>query len=110
MADTKRGRDKQADDNARRQRNRDLTESRDRADEVEPMRDDPGKQLGALDDALETHQYPTTTNTLSERYGDYTVETQNGYQSVSEVFAPLDNQTYTSADDVRSHIQGLVRR
>ena len=40
MADTKQGRDKQAHDEAKRQRKRDLNEARKRADEAEPTRDD----------------------------------------------------------------------
>ena len=40
MADTKKGREKQARDADDRQRERDATEARDRADESEPPRDD----------------------------------------------------------------------
>lgn len=110
MADDKRGRDKQADDEERRQRERELAEARDRADEAEPMRDDPGEQLGDLDEALDTHDYPTTTDELIESYGDYELETRGGRKSLHEVLAPTDNQTYSSADDVRGRIQGLLHR
>ncbi|WP_411968422.1 hypothetical protein [Haloferax sp. YSSS75] len=110
MADNKQGRDKQADDEKRRQRERELEEARNRADEAEPMRDDPGEKLGDLDEALGTHDYPTTTDELVEAYGDYELETQSGHKSLAEVLAPTDNQTYSSADDVRSRIQGLIHR
>ena len=110
MADDKQGRDKQAHDEERRQRERELDEARDRADEAEPVREDPGEQLGDLDEALETHDYPTTTEELIEAYGDYEVETRGGWKSIDEVLAPTDNQTYDSADDVRSRIQGLIHR
>ena len=40
MADTKEGREKQADDEERRQRERELAEARDRADEPDPTTDD----------------------------------------------------------------------
>jgi len=40
MADTKQGRDKQAHDEAKRQRERDLEEARKRGDEAEPPADD----------------------------------------------------------------------
>lgn len=110
MADDKQGRDEQADDEERRQRERELAEARDRADEAEPMRDDPGEQLGDLDEALETHEYPTTTEELVESYGDYEIETQGGWEPLDEVLASTDNQTFVSADDVRSRIQGLVHR
>jgi hypothetical protein len=110
MADDKRGREKQADDEERRQREREVTEARTRADEAEPMRDDPVDQLGDLDEALETHDYPTTTDELIEAYGDYQIEIQGGWESLDEVLAPTDTQTYISADDVRSRIRGRIHR
>ena len=42
MADTKQGRDKQANDEAKRQRERDLKEARERGDETEPDREGDG--------------------------------------------------------------------
>lgn len=110
MADDKQGRDDQAADEERRQRERELEEARNRGDEPEPIRDDPGEQLGDLDEALRSHEYPTTTEELIEAYGDYEIETQDGQKSLDEVLALTDNQTYDSADDVRSRIQGLIHR
>ena len=110
MADDKQDRDKQADDEERRQRERELEEARNRGDEAEPMHDDPSERLGDLDEALETHNYPTTTDELVESYGDYELETQGGRKFLDEVLASTDNQTYDSADDVRSRIQGLIHR
>ncbi|QLG28079.1 hypothetical protein HUG10_11170 [Halorarum halophilum] len=110
MADDKQGRDDQADDEKRRQQERMQEEARTRADEPEPMRGDPGERLGDLDDELETHDYPTTTDELVEAYGDYEIETQGGEESLEEVLAPTDNQTYDSADDVRSRVLGLLHR
>ena len=110
MADDKQGRDKQAHDAERRQRERELEEARDRADEPEPIGDEPGERLGDLSDALKDHDYPTTTDELIQAYGDYEVETQGGYTSIDEVLAPIDNETYDSADDVRNRIRGLIHR
>lgn len=113
MADNKRGREKQADDAERRQQERELDEARTRADEPEPEVEpvhDPGEQLGDLDGTLENHDYPTTTDDLIEAYGDQTVETQSGWESIDEVLAPIDNETYDSADDVRIRIQELIHR
>lgn len=110
MADDKRGREDQADDEERRQRERDLEEARERGDEAEPIRDDPGEHLSELDEALRNHAYPTTTDELIEAYGDYEVETQDGQTPLDDVLARTDDQTYESADDVRSRIQGLIRR
>ncbi|MCL9818264.1 DUF5789 family protein [Natronocalculus amylovorans] len=110
MADNKRSRDKKADDKDRRQRERELDEARHRADEAEPIQDNATEQLGDLDEVLEAHSYPTTTNELTERYGDYEVETQNGWKTIDEVLASTGNQTYTSATDVRKRILGLIHR
>lgn len=110
MVDDKRGRDNQADDEEGHQRKRKQEEIRDRTDEDLPMHGDPGGRLGDLDDALETHDYPTTTDELVEAYGDYEIETRGGEESLEEVLAPTDNQTYDSADDVRSRILGLIHR
>lgn len=105
MADNNTGRDKHADDEER-----DRETARDRADEAEPIHDDPGERLGDLDDALETQDYPTTTEELIQAYGDREVETQGGVKPISDVLAPIDNETYESADEVRNRIQGLIHR
>lgn len=49
MADTKKGRDKQARDKENRQRKRELQEARDRADEAEPPHVDADKDEGEED-------------------------------------------------------------
>ena len=108
MADNKKGRDKQADDEERRQRERELEEARNRADEPEPPRDEPGEKLGDLDEALEDHDYPTTTDELIEVYGDREVESQGGSTSIDELLGPIDDETYASADEVRNQIQRLL--
>ncbi|WP_227352807.1 DUF5789 family protein [Haladaptatus salinisoli] len=110
MADDKQGRDAKADDEERRQPERKREEVRDHAQEDQAMPGDPGGQLGDLDEALETQNYPTTTNKLVEAYGDYEIETQGGTESLEEVLASTDDQTYVSADDARSRILGLIHR
>jgi len=110
MADDKQGRDKQAHDQERRQRERELEEARTRANEAEPMRRDAADQLGALDDALATHDYPATTDELVEAYGDNEIETQGGSKSFADALASTDTQTYVSAADARNRIQGLIHQ
>ena len=105
MADTKDSREDQADNEERRQREQELQEARDRADEAEP-----GKRLGDLDAALETHDYPTTLEAIITAYGDHRVETQSGWKSVDEVLDPVGNETYDSADEVRNRILRLIQR
>ena len=107
MQDDKRGQD---EDNDNEQPERKREEARDRAHEDRAMSGDPGGRLGDLDEALETQNYPTTTDELVEAYGDYEIETQGGKESLEEVLAPTDNQTYDSADDVRSRLLGLIHR
>ncbi|WP_330633342.1 DUF5789 family protein [Halocatena halophila] len=110
MADDKQGRDEKADNEKRRQRERMQEEARTRADEEEPVRVDSGEQLGDLDGALETHNYPTTTDELVEAYGGYEIETQGGTKSLNKVLAGTDNQQYDSPMDVRQRLLGLVHR
>ena len=99
-----------SDDKERRQPERKREEVRDRAHEDRAMAGDPGGRLGDLDEALETQDYPTTTNELVEAYGDYEIETQGGTESLEEVLDLTDDQTFVSADDVRSRILGLIHR
>jgi hypothetical protein len=83
---------------------------RDRSHEPEAMNEDTAVQLGALDNALATYDYPATTNDLVAEYGDHEIETQDGTHSVADVLARTDNQTFVSADDVRRRILGLIHR
>ncbi|WIV67558.1 DUF5789 family protein [Natrialbaceae archaeon AArc-T1-2] len=110
MPDDKQGRDEKAEDEERRQPERKREEVRDRVHEERAMAGDPDGRLGELDKALETQNYPTTTNELVEAYGDYDIETQRGTESLEEVLASTDDQTFVSADDVRSRILGLIHR
>jgi hypothetical protein len=110
MTDDRSDRDEQADNAERRQRERELAEARTRGDEAEPVHDDTGERLGDLDDALDAHDYPTTTDELVAAYGDREVETRGGSESVEDLLAPVDDETYHSADNVRNRIQGLIRR
>lgn len=110
MADDNQRRGERPNNEERRQPEREREEERDRADEAEPMRGGPGERLGDLDDALEAHDYPTTTDELIEAYGDHQIETRGGEESLEEVLASTENQRYDSADDVRSRILGLVHR
>lgn len=110
MPDDKQGRGDKTDDGERRQPERRREEVRDRGHEDEAMAGDPNRRLGELDKALETQEYPTTTSEMVEAYGDYDIETQNGTKSLEEVLASTDNQTFVSADDVRSRILGLIHR
>lgn len=100
MADTKEGREKQAQAEERRQRARALQEALERADEAEPEPSEPRITATDLYEALETHDYPTATADLVETYGDYVVETETGWKSMSEVLGSLEDETFDSAEAV----------
>ncbi|WP_290814877.1 DUF5789 family protein [Halovivax sp.] len=118
MGDTKKGREKQAAAEQRRQRKRDLAEALDRGDEAEPDAgtDDAESgagtdaELGALDDALETLEYPTTTADVIASSGDLTVETGDGRDRLADVLAPVDDESYDSAEALRARILESIRR
>ena len=110
MADDKQGRDEQADDEKRRQRERMQDEARTRTNEEEPMRVDPDERLGDLDKALKSHDYPATTDELVEAYGDYELETQGSKKSLEDVLSSADDQMYDTAEDVHRRILELTGR
>ncbi|MFC4247993.1 hypothetical protein ACFOZ7_13745 [Natribaculum luteum] len=110
MTDDKQSRDEKDGEQGPRQSDRKVEKTRDRTREDQAMSGDPSGQLGDLGEALETHDYPTTTDELVAAYGDYEIETQGGTESLEEVLAPTDNQTYDSADDVQGRILGLIHR
>ncbi|ELY48303.1 hypothetical protein [Natronorubrum sulfidifaciens] len=77
MADTKKGRDKQARDADNRQRERELTEARDRADEAEPpdAEDEGDEAADSLESPRECHRRGCTepaTFLIVERYQEET--------------------------------------
>jgi hypothetical protein len=104
MADDKQGRDEQANREQERQRERMQEEAVTRADETEPT----GGDLGALGDALDSHDYPATTTELIEAYGEYDIEIRDGEQTLADVLASVDDELYDSADDARSEILNRI--
>lgn len=110
MPDDNQRRDEKEVDGERDQPERKREEVRNRAHEDQAMSGDPGGRLNDLDEVLGSHDYPTTTDELVEAYGDYEIETQHGTKSLDEVLASTENQTFDSADDVRSRILGLINR
>ena len=67
-----------------------------------------GVEFGALDQRLETHDYPTSTAELLEAHGDVEVGLQNGTEPLSEILGLLGDETYRSADGVRRDVVTLV--
>lgn len=104
MADDKQGRDKQAQDQDRRQRQRALKEELERWGETEPI----DAALQDLELMVETYEYPATPEELHEEFGDETIETEQGPLTVGDVFGEEPDRTYESATEVRELIRESV--
>lgn len=105
MADNEPHSDQHPTDDERSSRDRDSTASGDGSDDP-----DPGERLGELDPALESHDYPTTNTELVDAYGDYEVETQDGWQPLEELLDATDDERYERADDVRRRVLESINR
>ncbi|WP_181685571.1 DUF5789 family protein [Halorhabdus salina] len=103
MADDKRGRDKQAHDEERRQRERDLETELERRDEPEPPIS--ATELGELEDALETLSFPTTAAAVVETVGDREIESPEGTYRLAELLPETDAETFDSPAAVSVQVQ-----
>ncbi|ACV12894.1 conserved hypothetical protein [Halorhabdus utahensis DSM 12940] len=103
MADDKRGRDKQAHDEERRQRERDLETELQRRDEPEPPI--PATELGELEDELETVAFPATAAEVVETVGDREIESPEGTYRLEELLPKSDAETFDSPAAVSVQVQ-----
>lgn len=103
MADDKRGRDKQARDADRRQRERDIDEELERADEPEPPVD--SAELADLETELESVDFPATGTEVVAVVGDREVESADGTHTVEELIPDTDEVSFDSPTAVRVRIQ-----
>lgn len=103
MADDKSGRDKQARDVDKRQRERDLAAELERGDETEPPVDE--SELGELESELETLEYPATGSEVVAAVGDREVASTDGTYTVAELIPDVDDQAFDSPSDVRVRVQ-----
>lgn len=71
-----------------------------------------GIELGALDEALASHDYPTTASTLVDEYGDHELSLPGGSQAVEDVLGLYgeadEDQEFDDAAEVRQAIHNLV--
>jgi len=70
-----------------------------------------GVEFGELGTELETHEYPTTAETLLEEYGDHELELPSGEESFEEVLGPYTDdpdQQFNDADEVRQAVLNMV--
>lgn len=110
MSDEREGQGEDVDGKGQHQPERKREEVRDREHEDRAMPGELGGRLDGLDERLDEHEYPATTDQLVESYGDCELETKDGTTSLETVLAPTRNQTYDSADDVRNRVLGLIHR
>jgi len=102
MADDKRGRDKQAQDAKRRQREREIATELERGDEPEPpieMAD-----LADLEEELETLTFPATGAEVVARLGDRQIESEEGSYSIGELLPETDEETFDSPAAVQVQV------
>ncbi|MBO4247849.1 hypothetical protein IL252_08485 [Halomicrobium sp. IBSBa] len=103
MADNKSGRDDQADNADRRQRERDILTALERNDETEPPVDE--RALGELETELDTLSFPVTAREVVETLGDRTVESDAGVHTVADLLPETDQETFDEPATVRTRVQ-----
>jgi len=103
MPDDKRGREKQARDADRRQRERDILAQLERGEETEPPVPETG--LEALETDLEDVSFPATGADIVRAVGDVALPAEAGSATVDALVPETDTETYESPDDVRLRVQ-----
>lgn len=103
MADNKRGRDKQADDEDRRQRERAIRTELERGDEPEPPIDP--SELATVELALESVEFPATGADVVATVGDHEIAARDGTFTVEELVPAVPAETFDSPAAVRERVQ-----
>ncbi len=103
MSDDKDGREKQARNADRRQRERDVTAALERGDEPEPPVET--AVLGDLESALEAVEFPATGTAVVAAVGDSLVDAGDRQYSVAELVPETDAETFDSPAAVRAQVQ-----
>ncbi|MDZ7730842.1 MAG: hypothetical protein U5K37_08005 [Natrialbaceae archaeon] len=103
MADDKRGRDKQAHDADKRQREREIATELEREDEIEPPLD-----VENVDDftaELEELPFPATGTEVVAVIGDHEIDSGEGSYRIEELVPETDEETFDSPAAVRVQVQ-----
>ncbi|UPV76779.1 hypothetical protein M0R89_21545 (plasmid) [Halorussus limi] len=103
MADNKSGRDQQADDAERRQRERDLASELERHDEPKPPVET--TELSDLEAELESLEFPATGTEVVDAVGDREVRAPDATYAVEELVPDTDGETFDSPGAVRVRIE-----
>ena len=103
MADDKRGRDKQAHDAERRQREREIATELERGDEREPPVE--AGELADVESELGGLTFPATGTEVVAAIGDREIESVEGRYSIEELVPETDEETFDSPAAVRVQVQ-----
>jgi len=103
MADDKSGREKQAHDADRRQRERDIVTALERGDETEPPVE--GDVLDDLESELDALEFPATGREVVSAVGDRTVDSPAGTYAIEELVVDGDAETFESPAALRVRVQ-----
>jgi|AntDeeMinimDraft_6_1070357.scaffolds.fasta_scaffold06646_3 hypothetical protein len=103
MADNKSGRDKQADDEERRQRERAIETELERGDEPEPPVDE--AVLDDVESDLESVSFPATGADVVAAIGDREVDAVDESYELAELIPDSDAETFEAPTNVRVRVQ-----
>ena len=103
MADDKNGREDQARDVERRQRERAVATELERGDEPEPPV--PPAELADFEAALDELSFPATGSEVVETIGDRTIESAEGSYRVEDLVPATEAETFDAPDAVRVQVQ-----
>lgn len=103
MADDKNGREAQARNEERRQRERAVANELERGDEPEPPVDP--ADLGEIEAELESLSFPATGARVVATVGDRTVTAGRTTYTVEQLVPETETETFDSPAAVREHVQ-----
>lgn len=109
MADDKAGRDKQAHDEANRQRAREVEAELERGDEPEPpVKSEPAVELETLTELeqdLSSIEFPATGTEVVAAVGDREIASAEGTYAVADLVPDTDEETFDAPDAVRVQVE-----
>ncbi|RLM44817.1 hypothetical protein DVK00_10210 [Haloarcula sp. Atlit-47R] len=103
MADNKNGREAQARNEERRQRERAIAEELERADEPEPPVD--STELASFETELDTLEFPASAATVVDAVGDYEIKSAEGTHTVADLLPDAAVESFDSPAEVRTRVQ-----
>ncbi|SDZ76716.1 hypothetical protein SAMN04488065_0152 [Haloplanus vescus] len=103
MGDDKSGREKQARDADRRQRERDVADELERGDEPEPPVD--STVLDELESELDSLDFPATGADIVSVVGNRNIESNEASYAVEELVPAIESEAFDSPAAVRVRIQ-----